>query len=229
MSNDRAGLINPLWLLFAERVGHEGAAWTAAFQKYAPVMRVGNRGLKFMRLRQVEEGYNLLQQAKDMMDSHEEIPASMLSVLNRYYYGILAYYSYCIEDFDLASHQLTLAEEWVVRAVSEAKCLLLLSFDCQEFCLHQARIAYKQGRWDEMHGWFGRARAMALNEEPLCKTRNGESIFFSSFDGFLDSLRPLTAEEEDLALDFTDLGRRIQFFDNFTQRFMSKLEQAQLR
>jgi hypothetical protein len=226
MSTDRSNLSIPLWLLFAERAGESGATWVRSFQKYADVVRVGNRGVKFMRLGQVEDGYELLQKARDIMDSHKSIPDSMHAVLNRYYYGILAYYSYCIEDYELAAQQLTMAGNAIEEAVSEDSCLLLLAFDCQEFCFHHARITHKQCRWNERQEWINLARAMALNEEPLCKTHSGQSIYFSTFDGFLASLGPFNAEEQDYALDFTDVGRRINFINNFEQRLTGSLGQA---
>jgi len=229
MPIDRANLTFPLWLYFAKRAGEEGRTWAAGFDKYASAMKLGNRALKFMRLHQVEEGYDLLQESKAMIDDHGEIPSSMNAVLRRYYYGVSAFYSYCIEDFEMASQQLTTALEAVVEAVSEAKCLLLLSLDCQEFYVHHARIAHKQGHLQEMQRWIDHARAMAANDEPLCRRRNGEAIFFSDFEGFLRAMEPFNEEEQDFARDFTGLGVRTTFIDSFLQRIAPPVEKTQVK
>ena len=110
------------------------------------------------------------------------------------------------------------AHEAVVGAVSSAGFLLLLAVHCQEFCLHQARIARNQGRWSDMHEHVHLARAMMLDRTPLCELRDGRPVFFSTLSDFLRSLEPLSPEEWEAVVELVEEDRRVPLFDNFVRR-----------
>jgi len=208
------------WLHFAARTGEAGAAWAKQYTRYIPIVELSNTALELLRSRQMEQGQAKLQEFLLAVKGLDGIAPSMRAVMNRWYQGVAAFYLYCIEDFDGADEAMLLAHEAVVEAISESGFLIMLSVHCQEFCLHQARISRNRQRWQEMHGYIERARAMVMDNTPLCDMKNGQSIYFSTLCRFFESLQPLDAREQAAIRGLVDKEERTRSFDKFVRRLV---------
>ena len=214
----------PSWLYFARRTGMIGDQWEQELARFEGQFQSIARALMLLRLRHIEEAHVLLEETRSSIGfearGRPSQHPSVCSVLERYYYGVLAYYSFCIGEFETAGRQLSSAHEAVVAALTQSEFLLLLAADCQEFCYHQARVAHRQHDKDKAAEWVRQAEGMAMNELPLCCTRDGCQVFFSDLKDFVAALEPLTAEEHRLAREFIDMETRM----NFLRRFIHQLE-----
>jgi hypothetical protein len=209
------------WLHFARRSGEKGQAWVEEYRRYAPTVALSDRALEQLRWRRFEEGQAILHEFAHALETLNGTPDSMRRVLDRWYHGVSAYYFYCIEDFDHARQSMLLAHEAVVEAISEADFLLLLAVHCQEFCLHQARIARNRRQWLEMHDHVKRARAMMLDQVPLCERRDGRPVFFSTLGQFFRSIESLSSDERQSIRGLVEEDERILLFDRFVRRLYS--------
>lgn len=209
------------WLHFAGRSGEAGRAWVAEYQRHAPFVDLSLDALALLRRRRLEEGHVSLEALAQALAGLEGVPATVRWVLNRWYHGVAAYYYYCIDDFDRARQAMNLAYEAVVDAISGADFLLLLAVHCHEFRLHLARIARNQRFWSDMHHHVELARAMMLDRIPLCRLRNGRSVFFSTLGEFFHSLEPLSPDERESIGGLVEEERRLPLFDKFVRRLHS--------
>jgi hypothetical protein len=210
----------PDWLHFAGRSGEVGQAWAAEYRRHFPSVELSRRALALMHRHQIEEGHATLQEFARALEELQGIPSSMRSLMKRWYHGVAGYYFYCIEDFDQAQQSMCLADQAVVDAISESDFLLPLAVHCQEFCLHQARIARNRRRWTEMNRYLNRSRAMMLDLEPLCQTRQGSPIFFSTLGRFYSKLEPLSNPERESIQGLVEEGQRAWLFDRFVRRLL---------
>jgi hypothetical protein len=208
------------WLHFAARAGEEGRAWAEQYRRYVSIVELSNTALELLRDRQLELGRATLQEYLIAVEGLEGIAPSMRAVLNRWYQGVAAFYLYCIEDFNGADKAMLLAHEAVVEAISESGFLIVLSVHCQEFCLHHARISRNRQRWQEMHSYIERARAMVMDSAPLCDMKGGQSIYFSTLCRFFESLQPLDAREQAATRGLVDKEERTRSFDKFVRRLV---------
>jgi len=208
----------PPCLYFAARTGDFGRSWVRDFCQCSEPLKAITRALNLMRLRQLDSGYASLLKARQGIERLPPIPNSMRSVLERYFCGVSAYHSYCFDDFDDAEQKLTESDNWVVEAVSECDCLLLLAMDSQEFCYYHARIAHKRSNPEDVRKWIEIAEAMACNRQPLLTTRAGRPVWFSTFDTFFQLLGPLDAHEYAISKEFVDPNARMAFLEDFRRR-----------
>jgi hypothetical protein len=206
------------WLHFAERTGEAGRAWAEAYRLHLPEVALSDRALVLMRGGEVEQGGMLLKELADQMAATREDQASIRAVLDRWYYGVAGYHFYCLGDFYQAQEAMQLAHAAVKRAISDADWLAMLAVHCQEFCLHQARIARNQRHWPEMLACVDRAHEMILDRVPLCEKEDGEKIWFSSFRQFFARIEPLSTEESRIASKILDQDERALLFDQFVRR-----------
>lgn len=205
------------WLHFARRSGDEGSAWAAQYARLADTVELSRQALVHMQQRRLPEGCARLREYAGALEAMGEATPSLRCVLDRWYHGVAAYYFYCLEDFDRARREMELAHQAVVGAISEAGFLLMLSVHCQEFCLHQARIARNQRRWAEMRGCVERAGAMIVDGVPLCERRAGPPVFFSTLARFLRALEPLSAGERAAIRGLVEEDERRRLFDRFVR------------
>jgi hypothetical protein len=208
------------WLHFAERCGAEGRDWAEKYRQHWPTMELGNQTLKKLREDKLEEGERLLQEFIRQVESVRGEPDSVRAVLDRYRYGIEGYYYYCRKEFTPAQQSMRLAHDAVVRALSTSDWLLMLAVHCQEFCMHQGRIARNQHRWPEMQACIAEARAMMCDRSPLCETTDGRKIWWSNFKPFFDALAPLTDEETRIANTLLNPQERERLFDKFVRSML---------
>lgn len=209
------------WLHFAERSGPEGREWAEGYGRHFDKLELGTLALTHLREGNLEQGEGLL---RDFISEIEGVPAaesaSLRAVLDRFRHGIEGYYFYCKREFVSAQQSMCLAHDAVARAISTADWLLLLAVQCQEFCVHQARIARNEQRWPRMQACISQARAMMSDRLPLCETEDGKKIWWSSFQPFFDALAPLTAEETRYARTLMDPQERERLFDQFVRSML---------
>jgi hypothetical protein len=205
------------WLYYAERSGREGRAWAVEYRRHSDTAKLGERALKSMRENQMEQAGQLLREFIDGVERVDGEPHSVRAVLDRYRHGIEAYYFYCRKEFALAEQSMRSAHGAVARALDKSEWLLLLSTHCQEFCLHQARIARNQQQWPKMQACIAQARAMMSGRIPLCETEAGKKIWWSSLPVFFDALAPLTEEEARFANTLINPQERERLFDQFVR------------
>jgi hypothetical protein len=205
------------WLHFASRSGDAGRAWAQDYRRHADLVETSNDALDLMRRNELESGYARLRDYAAGIEALDSPSRSMRALLDRWYHGVAGYYFYCRGDFEYAERSMCAAHEAVVDAISEASFLVLVSVHCKEFRLHHARIARNRRHWPEMNEHVQHAWAMSADQEPLCTTRKGQPIFFTTIAAFLYSLKPLTTDEQDAIQPLVDGARRAVLLDRFVR------------
>ncbi|HEX6904269.1 MAG TPA: hypothetical protein VF789_31455 [Thermoanaerobaculia bacterium] len=203
---------------FAARSGEAGKTWVQEYLRpevQRPVQRI-DEALLLMRRRKLDAGLERLQETTLELRRLSELPPAVLSVLDRWYFGVLSFYQYCVEDFEAATGSLSRAEESVVAALSGCRFLLPLANHCHEFRLHHARIARNQRHWDEMWRHIEVARAMMEDRSPLCLLADGSAVGYSDLIKFYRALEPLSPQELDYLKEELNPELRIQLFQRFT-------------
>jgi hypothetical protein len=208
------------WLYFAARTGKPGWEWAREYQHNAGMVELASQALEHLRRGDLPGGRAALQQFAASMACLSGIPVSMQAVMRRWYHGVAAYNFYLTGEFDKADQTMCLAHDAVAQAIKESDFLLVLSVHCQEFSLHQARIARNHRQWPKMWNHIAHARAMMKDEEPLCSFADGSKVFFSTLDNFFQSLEPLSIEEKIAIRGLTDRKERERLFDRFVRRLV---------
>jgi hypothetical protein len=208
------------WLRFAGLSGPEGQEWAEEYRRYSAKVELGNRGLQHMREGDLQRGGEFLREFIGQVESVSDGPASLRAVLDRFRHGIEGYYFYRRGEYASAEQSMRLAHDAIARALSSADWLLLLAVDCQEFCLHRARIARNQHRLPQMQAYIAQARAMMHDRLPLCETEGGKKIWWSGFQPFFAALPPLTDEETRVANTLLNPQVRERLFDQFVRSML---------
>lgn len=208
------------WLHFAERTGKPGKDWSADYRQHSRAVSLAEESLTLLRRGAIDRGGMALLELKRQLSRLRNEQDSVRAVLDRWYHGVAGYYFYCRGDFQQAQESMHQAHVAVQRALSQADWLLMLAVHCQEFCLHQARIARNQHDWPVMNSFVAQAQAMMLDQRPLCHKDNGQKIFFSSFQKFFGQMGPLTDEESGVAAKIVKQEARTELFDQFVRRML---------
>jgi tetratricopeptide (TPR) repeat protein len=208
------------WLHFAQRTGEAGTLWAIAYLRHLSKVELSDKALALMRKGDLEQGKRELEHFATQLANDPAEEVSVRSVLWRWYYGVEGYYLYCTGDFEQARLAMQRAHEAVRSAISSAEWLAMLAIHCQEFCLHQARIARNQRNWPEMHAQIARANSMMRDELPLCDAGAGREIYFRSFERFFSSMSPFSAEEADIVSRIVGREQRVRSFDQFVRRML---------
>lgn len=209
------------WLHFAERSGEEGEAWAQAYRRYEPLEGSSIEALALLRGNEIDAGRLALERLRGELLAAADAPPSVRHVLDRWYFGVVGYLHYRLEEFAAAEAAMVAAHDAVSAAVGRRRFLLLLANHCHEFSLHRARIARNQRRWREMAAHLEHARGMMADRVPLCHLADGTPIFFATLGDYYRAL-PLTAAEDDWLSDLLDAGRRLQLFDRFVHRLQAQ-------
>lgn len=208
------------WLHFAERTGSAGQDWAAAYRRHLPAVALSDRALALMRKGEIEEGGRVLREFGHHLSAMRGEQDSVSAVLYRWHHGVAGYYFYSVGNFQQARESMNQAHDAVKSAISSADWLIMLAVHCQEFCLHQARIARNQRRWPEMNTFVAQAQGMMLDHVPLCEKINGQKIYFSTFRSFFAQIGDMTTEESSVAAKIVDQEERSRLFDQFVRRML---------
>ncbi|HET6231935.1 MAG TPA: hypothetical protein VFE05_17820 [Longimicrobiaceae bacterium] len=176
-----------MWFHFVRRTGADGEAWLDEYRRIG----LGNAtvdAVNLMRAHRLDEGYALLESVRDGMEALADGDPSQRSVLERWYYGVLGYYFYCMSSFPEAHAAMERAQVAVAEAVGLRPFLHPLVVDCYEFRLHRARIARNQRRWAEMWEHVDAARTMMHGRQPFCVLDDGTPVGIESVKDFYRSL-----------------------------------------
>lgn len=192
------GDFEPNWPYFVSLYSEAGFQWAVDYGKpeHIKITDATLGALKLLRHRRIEPGLELLYSAKEGLKEIESRSPITFHVLNRWYFGAIAYYYYCIEDFEHARKALDQAHESIRRALELGDFLAPFAFHCHDFCVQRVRIARNQRRWQEMKLCIEKARQMVMGEQPFCVLGDGTPISLSTVKAFYTSLSPLTEEEE---------------------------------
>lgn len=203
------------WFHFVRRSGEEGRLWVEEYRHRRPLEELSTRSLILLRGRRFDEGYELLARLGEALRSTEEIEPSVRSVLERWYYGVLGYYFYCLDSFDHAERAMVRAHDAVTAAIGERRFLLPLANHCHEFRLHRARIARNRRRWEEMRTHVEEVRGMMEGRIPLCVLCDGAEVRISTLREFYAAIPHPTEAEQGALAGVLDDSARLRNFDRF--------------
>lgn len=206
------------WTHFVGRQSAEGRDWVADYARVRPIENACARALGLLRRRQYDAGFDELskvEQALEPIGAGQEVTRH---VLDRWYYGVLAYYHYCKEAFDRAETLMTAAHQAVASAISRGRFLMPLANHCHEFRLHKARIARNRRDWPAMRRYVDQVRDMMEDRRPFCDLDDGSPVYLSSIRDFYRSLGALTPSETQALSSLLDDQRRRLLFERFVHR-----------
>jgi hypothetical protein len=208
------------WPHFAARSGEEGRRWIEEYRRpeFQRIAGAAHQALFLLRGRQLDAGRARLAEAEAGLRSLQGATASILRVIERFYFGVLAFQQYCDEDFGGAAASLHRAHEAVAAAIGDRRFLLPLANHCHELRLHHARVARNRRRWPEMWSHIAAARAMMEDQLPLCVLADGTAVHFSTLGAFYGTLPELNVEELEFLAGQLDARLRLQLFERFVGR-----------
>lgn len=194
------------WTHFVARSGPEGERWLEEYRQDDRRRLAGltERALQQLRRQQIREGKELLDQVESGLARLDELPPSVLLVMQRFFWSTLAYYHYCVEDLEAAEQALEQAHRCVVSALEIAPFLMPLALHAHEFRLQRARVARHRRRWQEMRERLQEVRAMLEGRIPLLHLSDGRPIRFADLAEHYRAIPALDAEEIDSLRIFFD-------------------------
>ncbi len=185
------------WIYFVARRSDAGRDWAEEYHcRCGDVYQQVRASLGLLRKRQITAGWEALAAARASLRDLGDLPPSLAHVMDRWHYGALAYYLYCVSDFDAAIEAIERADAAVAAAIECEPLLLPFAQTCHEFPLHKARIAYLKGRWREAREQVELAWQLLHDERPLCVLADGTTIYFSRLLEFYRQIPNLDAGEE---------------------------------
>jgi len=203
------------WVHFVARHSPAGGRWADNYRSQCgAVFQQIRHSLALLRKRRIIEGREALESAKAARHSLGDLSASFSHVMDRWHYGALAYYLYCISDFDGATEAIRQAQAAVEAAIGEEAVLLPLAQTCHEFLLHQARIEYLKGRWNEAYRQIELASQALRGLRPLCTLPSGEKIYFSSVAEYFQRIPDLNDGEREHLRNALDLEAFLHHFEH---------------
>lgn len=206
------GVAEPNWAYFVARRDEEGERWAERYSRpeHTEMMSDNMAALNLMRRNQLEAGYRKLDEVRSrLMDLEQETP-DVFHVLGRWYYGALAYYHYCRDDFIRAEEALDLAHEEVRQAIEFRRFLMPFAQHCYDFSVQRIRIVRNQRRWSEMWRLIEIARQAGSGERPYCVLSDGTDINLSTVQEFYSALKPFDQKEQDALRIVFDANLRVR-------------------
>jgi hypothetical protein len=205
------------WTRLVALSGGRGRRWLEEYQgdESRAIEREALHALVLLRRAEIAAGEVLLRRAAARLDRIDPRRRSIRAVLERWYFGVLAYRHYCCERFDEATVALDRAQQAVAAAITEQRFLLPLADHCYEFQLQHARIARNRRRWAEMRQRIAAAREMMRSQLPFCRLADGSAVYWSTILAFFDSIPGLDPAERQALRETMDVDRRLRLFDQF--------------
>lgn len=170
--------------------------------------------LELLRHRRFAEGLSLLERAGERAATIEGGPTNAIApLMRRWHQAALAYYHYCVDDFDRAIESLEQADAAVRRAIEAEPCLVPLAPHCHEFRIQHARIARGRRRWPEMWRHLETARAMLEQRQPLCVLSDGTAIDYSTLARFYGPVSGYQGTDRKSLLALLETKYRLRYFE----------------
>lgn len=168
--------------------GEDGCRWMTEYQRCRPVTVPILSVIPILRRGDCETGARILAEAWESFGTMEVPDHSVRCVVERWYYGALAYLHYCRKEFDDADRVMVQAGGVMGEAVARRHFLLALADEAVEISFHRARIARNLRRWRVMREHIDEAWAMREGEIPYYVLPCGTSVWLRDVNEFLDSL-----------------------------------------
>lgn len=209
------GEIEPNWAYFVALHGEEGLRWVEELcrPEHMEMMAGMNESLRLLRTRQIERGREVLENVKGSLDTLAPTAPGVDHALGRWYYGALAYYHYCQEDFESADQALDEAHNEVCRTLERRPFLLPFATHCHDFGVQRIRIVRNRRRWPEMWRHVAIAREMVTGERPFCTLGDGTPVDLVAIQAFYRSIPGLTPEEQGPLRSLFDDSFRLRLFE----------------
>jgi hypothetical protein len=193
--------------------------WAEAYWRESrKILPLVQSGVTRLREQRIDQGRELLEQARAQRDTLQETNRSVFLVLGRFLHAGFAYYHYCVEEYDRAEELIEKSSDCVRAAVEADSGLLPFAFVLLDMPLKLAQIARARHRWKEMREHVAVARALVEDELPLCRDGGGERIYHATIG---ERLRAFLGPEDGhgLALRYlTDRDTRTQILDQLVAR-----------
>lgn len=194
-------------LYFVANQGDEGQRWVETFRPFQPLGTDTRQALVLFWRRQMEEGRALLERVSADIESTSGIEPSIRAVLERWYYGVLAYYFYCVHDLDQADEAIVRANQAVITAVGCQRVLLPMAVECYELCFHRARIARSRHRWQEVREYVAEVRGMMDGRLPFCVLGDGSTVLLSDVKECYAAFAGMAEEQATVSMFLNDRAR----------------------
>ena len=210
----------PDWFRFIALSGEEGSKWVQEYRQPECRLLAGevSRALELLRKRRIEAGGELLREVLEPLKKLVPCCETIGLVLDRIYNPVLAYYYYCIEDYDAAEEALEVAGRALRRAIMLRPFLVPLADSFIDFTFQRARIARNRQRWVETRNYLRKVDGMIQGDLPFCRLSDGTEIDLAVLRHFY-SLLPLVEEDRALAS---------YVFDNSILRSVFKKTEAEI-
>jgi len=208
------GDAEPNWPYFVSLCGEEGFRWAQDFgsRRHVELMAGTTRALGLLRKRQIEAGLAELRWVETGLTEIETESPVFFHVLGRWYFGAIAYYYYCIEDYAQANAALDAAHTAVQHAIETQSFLVPFAAHCHDFWIQRIRIERNRRRWSDMWRLIEVARQIEVGERPYCVLSDGTPIDIAAIQDFYSSLAPFTEEERTSLLPVLDDTLRLRIF-----------------
>jgi hypothetical protein len=183
---------------FIARLGGEGERWVEEYTRpeHLELMARTNRSLAALRARRLEEGRRELQRVESLYQkAGSTATLDVYHILGRWYYGLLAYYLYCTEDYPGADQALDRGHEEVRQAIESKLFLVPYAMECCVFWFQRIRVARSQRLWPEVWRRAETTRQILANERPCCVLSDGTRIDVAAIQAFYMGFEALTDSE----------------------------------
>ncbi len=196
---------------FVARLGGEGEVWAAEYTRpeHVELMAGANRALAALRARRIAAGRQELQAVEERFhQARGTASPAVHGILGRWYYGLLAYHLYCVEEYRGADEALDRGHEEVRRAIEHRRFLVPYAMECYGFALQSIRVACEQRLWAEVWRRVEIVRKIGACEHPCCELSDGTAIDLPSIQAFYTSFKELTQQELQALLPVIDAEER---------------------
>lgn len=201
------------WLGLVAASGLEGERWAASYR----ILR-GNtvddlrQSLQALRQRRIDEGYRLLTRAFAAWQPLAAVKPDVYWVVGRFFWGTLAYYYYCNDDFAGADQALGTAGRSIRMAVEQSFYLLPFAVVLVDINLKQAQTARVRWDWTTMKERLSSVEEIMTDRKPLLVLNDGTAVFHHTIGQSFDpcSLPPRLANA---ARYLFDESLRLQCFE----------------
>ncbi len=151
-----------------------------------------------------------------MAELGDDVLPAVRHVHQRWYQECWPIYEYSAGRPEAAEACLEAAYAAVCRAIEQDFFLVLLANHCQEFRLHQARIARSRNHRPDVARYIGEAARMIEGKAPLCELADGRAIHLGDMEAFCASL-PRPAGSPPYLADLFDRAEHRRLFESFVQ------------
>lgn len=163
---------------FVALTGATGAAWVSAYRGHEvmELTRISEQSVHLMRRGELETAAAELRRVAARRPAIADASSTYATVLDRFYFGALAYLSYCQGDLDSADRTLVQASAAIEHSIQLCRGLFPFAHQRVELRLQRARISRNRLRWDEMSDHVQACEAMVDGTAPLCLMADGSPL-----------------------------------------------------